>query len=151
MEKKIFMPALLMASLLLFGAGCNEAKKINEAEKNFETKNAANTEIIKETNNENNAANGLNLSAETLGEGQVKLTWTKSDDIKTDAEKGFVLVRSEKTNPENDGINFWFRQSSEKRETVWKAIPAGKLHFRVCALQEEKCAVYSNDVELEVK
>lgn len=159
MKKKLFIPALLMASLLFFGAGCEAPADENgeEKETTFETKDANGNEQQTEENNEESTENeeenetGLNLSAEALGDGQVKLTWTKSDSINTDAERGFVLVRSQEKDPIHDETNYWFRQSAENRETVWKYILPGKQHFRICALQNEKCAVYSNDVELEVK
>lgn len=147
MNKKIIAPALLAISLLFLGAGCDKAAEVKEAEKTFNAKEAQNQ--IPEEKSEKTS--GLNLTAEALGDGMVKFVWEKSDDVATDKERGFVLVRSENANPENDGTNFWFRQSADKRETVWKDVPAGKLHFRICALREEKCAVYSNDVELEVK
>lgn len=167
MEKKLFVPALLMASVLLFGAGCDanteESKNTEDSEEKvtFETKDADTKNTWEETNeqtDENNkeevveeVKSELTLSAEALGGGLVKLTWTKSDDIKTDAEKGFILVRSATENPEHNQKNFWFRQGAEKRETIWKSVPTGTQHFRICTLENEKCAVYSNDVQLEVK
>lgn len=166
MEKKLFVPALLMASVLLFGAGCNATTEENkDTEDNstkttFETKDADNESSWEDTNNNEEekteevveeVKSELTLSAEALGGGLVKLTWTKTDDIKTDAEKGFILVRSATENPEHNQTNFWFRQGTEKRETIWKDIPTGTQHFRICTLEQEKCSIYSNDVQLEVK
>lgn len=148
MKNKMFLPSLVVVSLIFLGVGCNNTKDKIDTENN--NKNVK-TEGNQEETTTKGTQNGLQLSAEVLGNGQVKFNWTKTDDIKTDRERGFVLVRSNTENPVHDETNFWFRQSALKRENIWKDIPAGKQHFRICTLEKEKCSVYSNDVELDVK
>ena len=119
--------------------------QMKEAEEDTE-KMTEETETTNTTKNDE-----FTLSAESLGDGKVKFSWSLPEDIETDDEKGFIIVRSENENPENDGLNYWIRQSSLNREASWINIPTGTQHFRICALLNEECAVYSNDIELEVK
>lgn len=93
---------------------------------------------------------GIALTAKALGNSMVKFQWTVSE-VETDKEKGFVLVRSMDEEPVHDGLNYWFRQYYRNREATWVDLPTGTMHFRICALQNGECAVYSNDIELEVK
>ena len=94
----------------------------------------------------------LKLSAEALGSGAVKLTWTAPAGL--NESNRFIIVRDELENPEHTGNNLWIRQSHLKREVVWDMVPTGAQHFRICLTKDDMkdvCREYSNDVLVEVK
>lgn len=93
----------------------------------------------------------LKLTAEALGDGLVKLTWTAPAGL--NESNRFIIVRDELENPEHTDNNFWIRQSHLKREVVWEMVPTGTWHFRLCLTENDEkdvCAKYSNDVVAEV-
>ncbi len=94
----------------------------------------------------------LSLQVEALGGGKVKLTWD-TDAALTDANR-FIIVRSDKENPELTPKSYWIRQYRKNRETVWGAQPVGTFHYRICLTennQNDTCVKYGNDVSVEVK
>src|SRR3989338_8965680 len=94
----------------------------------------------------------LKLSAEALGSGAVKLTWTAPAGL--NESNRFIIVRDELENPEHTGNNLWIRQSHLKREVVWDMVPTGAQHFSICLTKDDMkdvCREYSNDVLVEVK
>jgi len=129
--------------------------EVKDSEVMMENDKTANTEAMEEKDNteimEADKDKNFNLSGKSLGNGKVFFEWKLPEDIQTDDNKGFILVRSVEENPIHDGLNYWFRQYSGNREATWVDVPSGTYHFRICALQNEECEIYSNDVKLEVK
>lgn len=94
---------------------------------------------------------GFTLSAEPLGDGEVKFVWQVPEDLVADK---YILVRDDEKNPVHDGTNYWYRQFDPKREAIWNEQPTGTQHYRICRTideEGEECGEYSNDVEIEVK
>lgn len=94
----------------------------------------------------------LALSAQALGDGAVRFSWSAPDDL-TDANR-FILVQGDLAYPEHDGKHNWFRQFYTDREMTWTGLLSGVKHFRICLTENKQndiCTKYSNDVEVEVK
>lgn len=145
----IFVPLL---ALIFLGAGCTDqtstptdkAPQAKPAQTSPTDASAPATEtkmMKKET---------VTLQATALGKGMVKFQWEVADDADVN-EDGFLLVRSDKENPEHDGKNYWFKQYYKNREVTWIELPIGSMHFRICLLEDDRCETYSNNVELDVK
>ena len=93
----------------------------------------------------------LVLSAESLGDGEVKFSWTAPEGL--DETNRFIIVRDEEINPEHTNKNFWSRQNHLKREFTWIDVPTGEMHFRICLTEDDEkdlCTSYSNNVTLTV-
>lgn len=141
------------ALLLLVGAGCNTSSS-NEDTARTNIKDAADTMTDKrdamdtDTSNAPTQQGDISLSAETRASGSVYFAWELAEG---DTYDGFVLVRSEKANPEHTGKHYWFRQHYTRRAVTWTELPPGDWHVRICGLQDEECVAYSNDVMISVK
>ena len=94
----------------------------------------------------------LTLSAEALGDRQVKFTW-ETDAKLSDANR-FIVVRSDKENPVHSGANQWSRFAYSVREATLANQSLGSFHYRVCITANnnpDTCAKYSDDVVMDVK
>jgi len=90
----------------------------------------------------------LSLRAEEMGDEMVHFIWTAEDGL-ADNTESWRLVYEKNENPTYPA-NWWWERSKIYREHDWK-LPPGEGHVRVCAVVDDECRVYSNDVVVEVK
>ena len=151
--KKIYFLFSFLAFFVVLGTACSTSKindkQINSKSATQNDKKVTNDTTVKTTTSSTTKVIGINLTGESLENGQVKLNWTVSDELKKIAEK-YALTWGKDANPEYPG-RYWFWRGPDHFEKVWSGFPTGNAHFRVCVMQKEKCVKYSNDVELEVK
>lgn len=93
-------------------------------------------------------ASEITLTGEALGSNKVKFSWTLPNGM-TDPSS-FRLVRGPKEDPVSPG-NYYFQLLGNKREITWLSLPIGKQNFRICTFKDDKCDVYSNNIEVDVK
>ena len=161
MKKTVALLGSTLATILLVGASCSPAQNAS-----VETKPAE--DVGENTNQPTDMANpaenvtgtmtapssammnsDITLTAEALGNREVKISWTIPDgEVMTE---GIHLVRSEKENPEFDGKTYWYQPGPDRHDVTWKNVPTGTQHVRLCIVKDEKCEIYSQDVMVEVK
>lgn len=142
--------------LLLIGAGCPSLSDTTTPSPTTTPGPVVNTkpDTVPDTDDDDEDVmenEDFTLSAEALGNGQVKFSWEVPDDMDVTSDHRFLLVRSKDEDPEHDGKNFWFRRAGTERATTWLEQPTGTYHYRVCLMKDDMCSTYSNDVEVEVK
>ncbi|MFB6225821.1 MAG: hypothetical protein ABEJ02_00540 [Candidatus Paceibacteria bacterium] len=149
-NKKITLISSLVLSLILLGAGCgaDQGNQNQQDKSGVQKEMKEDIEEATEDQTNKNQKSGLTLEAEPRGEGKVHFEWEVSDNKEVDR---FIIVRDEKANPKHNGKNYWFRQPGTRRSITWVDIPTGTYHFRICILENNECAEYSNDVKVEVK
>ncbi len=153
---------LLLASvltLLLVGAGCNNATtnkennstteipQVKSAEKNnTETTTTTDTD----TKNIDNVSSEFTLTGEVgTKKGTVNLSWSAPQDLQNKAT-GWKLLYDKDTDP-TEPTTWWLETASTHSEKVWSRLPSGLGHIRVCAVVDDKCDTYSNDLEVDIK
>ncbi|MBI5728177.1 MAG: hypothetical protein HY984_00290 [Candidatus Magasanikbacteria bacterium] len=160
MNRKLLAASSLVGLLLTVGAGCAEQNQTTDtgAKPADADSGAAITatvspsttiEIKSDKESQPTETTELKLTAEALGNGEVKLQWTLPDAMVT--TDGFRLIRAKQENPVNDGKNYWYKTNSRRHEYVWTKVTTGTQHIRVCTLKGEDCIAYSNDAAVEVK
>ncbi len=157
--KKILNAFALCTIVLLIGAGCSTetaTKSKNPPEKPTPNFNLSDIKPTNEINIENN-----NKTLRTPGKTEIVLLANDPDgenvnfvwDIGIDIKKTekFRLIRSEKENPEYNGINYWIQAHESRRDIAWEEFPEGTWYVRMCTFNAEKdmCEQYSNNVTVE--
>ncbi len=135
---------VILGVLLLAGAGCSRQEPVSTTP-DTGTEPAVNgtTDTSPET------SESITLTGSITGPNSVKLEWEPSAEVTESVEKWWLIGGSEE-NPSYPGTKFVFERSKGFREKEWKGLAAGTTHFRVCAVVDQKCAIYSNDLELEI-
>lgn len=158
-----------LAIITLLGAGCATQPQTKDAGVvKDEKKSDANKQIIQtevqvepttpttptvtiETTETPTTNTGLTLTVETIDEPKtIKLKWVPSDDVAKDAQ-AYRSLLSKDPNPEYPTKGWWYENGATFREKLWTGLPTGKFHIRTCAVKDDKCVVYSNDVEVDIK
>lgn len=153
---------LALAVLALVGAGCAPATEPQGTNETPGTGDYGANPPSGETSNETTPgaaepAGDLTLTAEAMGNMEVKLAWKTAGAFETsklNESNRFILVRGDTENPAHDGKHDWIRQNHTIRDVVWKQTKTGPAHFRLCITQNNEkdiCTVYSNNVSVDVK
>jgi len=146
MKKQIALGTVLLATLALVGAACNNAYRDNQNTRGEGNNPPAST--VGENQSNEQPGDNFTLKAIALGNRVVKFAWTVPDTM--DVNGGFRVLHSAQPEPKYPG-SYWYWLNSSTRAATWGNLPAGNRHFRLCQFRSEKCARYSNVVELEVK
>lgn len=158
MRKTLLSIGGALALVILVGAGCGSAAEPSDAGNTagIPRYNDTNTPTAENTKDANTSITpsdaDFRLSAEALGNMEVKLSWNTSRSL--DESNRFIIVRGNTENPELDGKHYWIRQYHTVREAVWKQESTGPMHFRVCTTEnneKDTCVSYSNDVMVDVE
>lgn len=136
MKKSILLGGIILCIFFISGCGNDDAGSNNE---NVQNTTPTNTSIVEES---------FMLEAESLGKGEVRLSWKVPSDM--DVSAGLVIVRSNRPAPTYPK-SYWFRQASDRRTRVWDNIPSGEQYFRICQLIAGECNEYSNEVMVKVE
>jgi len=143
--KKTLSSLAALSLFLLIGAGC--ASNTTQTPAAGQNQDQVSTPP---TAQEETKQPEMTLKAEALGGNQVKFSW----DLPTGVSEPtvFRLVRGPNPNPVSPG-NYYYTVVGSKRGTTWISLPTGKQYFRICTFntEEDKCDVYSNGVEVDVK
>lgn len=137
----------MLGALLLVGAGCAATQP--PGVETTDTGVKGDTDTTSTGTNPENKTSEITLTGSITGPNSVKLEWEPSAEVTESVEKWWLIGGSEE-NPSYPGTKFVFERSKGFREKEWKGLAAGTTHFRVCAVVDQKCAVYSNDLELEI-
>ncbi len=138
---------VILGVLLLIGSGC--ARQAEPAP-------STDSNTTNSTSPENNAVNGdkiegtIALTGSVTGPYSVRLEWNPADDVVEHAKKWMIVVGNEENPSYPESNRFWFQTNASYREKTWNNLPAGDLHFRVCAWTGTSCDEYSNDLILEI-
>ncbi|HAT03846.1 MAG TPA: hypothetical protein DCS29_03695 [Candidatus Magasanikbacteria bacterium] len=145
-KANIFFASILM--LLALGAGCSQAE---DTDNQTQTKPAdtmssdtTQTPYLTDTVSGNN----ISLSAQAVGKNTVQFEWNVGDEIAKQAE-GWRIVYGKEASPTYPST-WWFERGKPHREKTWAGLPGGVAHFRLCAVIQDVCESYSNDVEVEI-
>ncbi len=141
--KKLGILVGSLALLLVLGAGCDttDTPQAKPAAKDVPQETSIPTSPP--------ADGDIRLTAEARGANTVNFEWTPSKQLE-DLADGWRIVYGEEENPTYPS-NWWFERSVTYRDKLWKGLPAGDAHFRVCALVDDECSVYSNDVFVTIE
>ncbi len=139
---------LLLSGILLFilGTGCTDNEKTNRQRTKPLTKPSITNNTTIDTSPEKSA---ITLTAQATDPNTVQFDWEPNDEL-TEMSEGWRIVYSEEENPTYPSL-WWYERGETHREKLWKGLPAGDAHFRVCAVVDDECQVYSNDVSITVK
>ncbi len=161
MKKMIKIVGSIGITMMLLGAGCNEATNTEEqSSQQTPVQNQENPsssvqieyETVPDSEQNSTEENKINLNAEAQGNGVVKFTWSTEE--KLNDTNRFIILRGNTENPENTGKNFWTRIFYTQNEVAWSGQPTGTWHYRICLTkdnQNDKCVYYSNDVTVDVQ
>lgn len=138
-----------IGALFILGAGCTTAQPpVTDTSKDTtqsEVKGTTDTT----TGDTTNTSTDITLTGTSTGPNSVKLEWSPSETIANSVQKWWIIGGS-KENPSYPGTKFVFERSKNFRDKEWKGLAAGTTHFRVCAVVDQKCTVYSNDLVMEI-
>lgn len=136
---------VIVGVLLLAGAGCSrQSEPATSGDNGTKPTSPDNGSVNGEKINE-----GIVLTGSVTGPYSINLQWEPTTEVAESVEKWWLIGGSEE-NPSYPGTKFVFERSKGFREKEWKGLGAGTTHFRVCAVIKNKCATYSNDIELEI-
>ncbi|MFA6427003.1 MAG: hypothetical protein WCW16_00950 [Candidatus Magasanikbacteria bacterium] len=143
--KKILLYSV--CTLLFVGAGCSNTVQDNS---NIPSKPAdtPNQETTSTDNQDTDNQQQIALTANALGDATVKFEWNVPTNL--ESEEGYRIVYGTDSNPTFPSL-WWFERGPTHREKVWSGLPLGVAHFRVCAVVDDACGEYSNDVEVDIK
>lgn len=151
--KKIFSSVAALSIVVLVGAGCSPtpqtpppaAQNQDQVSTPPTAENGAMTEGQTKP-----AGSELKLTAEAEGRNMVTFRWELPSGMTEPSV--FRLVRDAKPDPVSPG-NYYYTVMGSKRSTTWISLPTGKQYFRICTYNtdEDKCDVYSNGVEVDVR
>jgi len=144
-------------ALLLVGAGCSTTENTENETDNSNTKQSETSNNIPNNDSTNNSntktettSDELNLAGVATEEvGTVSLTWSAPEDLKDKAES-WRLLYGKDAKP-TEPASWYFERGPSYFEKVWSELPSGPAHIRLCAVVDDKCEVYSNDLEVEIK
>lgn len=146
------------ALLLLTGAGCKAATQPETPSDDMATVPKEEKASKYGTQVLTFSDDPLALTGSALGQGKVEFSWNQNEAVLPAVDK-YLLVYSEKQNPEHDGKNMWFRVDGSLRTIIWDELPAGDYFFRLCTVKDkmtvqkdapDECDTYSNQVEAHV-
>ncbi|PIZ96001.1 MAG: hypothetical protein COX80_02590 [Candidatus Magasanikbacteria bacterium CG_4_10_14_0_2_um_filter_33_14] len=150
---------ILLASafaLLLVGAGCSNTSTNNNSDNAMPEKNTKTTETTKIQPEKNKptlaetTSSELTLSGKATDEaGTVSLTWSAPQDLKDKVET-WRLLYGKDANP-TFPASWYFERGPSFFDKVWSGLPSGTAHIRVCAVVNNECTVFSNDLEVNIK
>ena len=146
--KKFSILLASLALMLVLGAGCADTDLQDETQSKSADTDVSETPITATTNDVLGSGD-IELSAQVAGKNTVNFEWQISKTL-DDVAEGWRIVYGKDANPTYPST-WWFERSKTYREKSWSGLPAGKAHFRVCAVVGEKCDIYSNDVEVEIR
>lgn len=89
------------------------------------------------------------LNAKATGDNTVEFEWNLGSDLASTTE-GFRFARGIEENPTYPS-SWWWERGPSHRSLTWNGLPDGAAHYRVCAVVDDACAVYSNDVSVDVQ
>lgn len=136
----------VLSLLVLAGAGCSQPVEQTPPPADQNAVTLPPTE--QPTTDTQPVAAQITLTGEALGKNMVKFSWELPAGMTDPAS--FRLVRGPNENPVSPG-NYYFQLLGSKRDTTWISLPAGKQNFRICTFVDDKCDVYSNNIEVDVK
>lgn len=136
---------VIVGVLLLAGAGCSRQSEPTPAKDTGANPTSSDTGTV----NGEKIDDSIVLTGSVTGPYSVNLQWEPTNEVAESVEKWWLIGGSEE-NPSYPGTKFVFERSKGFREKEWKGLAAGTTHFRVCAVVDQKCTVYSNDIELEI-
>lgn len=153
--RKTHLLIVSVFALLLVGAGCNNSSntsdntmsdtKTNPVENNKTTPESDNV-IIKNFT----SSTALTLSSEeTSDKGTVSLSWSAPQDLK-DKTEAWRLLYGKDIDP-SFPTSWYFERGPSFFDKVWTGLPSGPGHIRVCAVINDVCEVFSNDLEVDIK
>jgi hypothetical protein len=166
MIKRTGTVLLALSLLILVGQGCaSDAQDAQEDAQNApaQTENTptdvmeksadgtedATSESASDTNDAVSVADGtISLSASPAGENSVQFAWTVADNL-ADQASAYRIARGLEPNPTFPS-SYWWERGASHREHTFTGLPIGPAHFRVCAVIDNTCQVYSNDVLVTV-
>lgn len=137
---------VILGTLLFIGVGCSSPPdendpQINEGGNTTSTPGGVNGEKIEEN---------IELTGSVTGSNSVQLEWNPSDETRDIAEKWMVVEGTDTDPAYPENYRYYFLTDVSHHERDWKNLPTGISHFRVCAWIDNACAVYSNNVALEI-
>ena len=95
---------------------------------------------------------GMNLTAQAVGNGAVELSWEIDDSIVHTDDAKVYLLHGEKEDLAHDGNTFWWRHHYSVTEASWDNIPPGERYFRACFAPEgDDCTNYSDAIMIDVQ
>lgn len=147
--KKVLSSVAVGSLLLLLGAGCANAPAevtIPATDPNAAVTPPPVAEV--QVPAETVPVDQITLTGEALGGNKVKFSWVLPSGMADPSS--FRLVRGPKEDPVSPG-NYYFQLLGGKREITWISLPTGKQNFRICTFKGDKCDVYSNNIEVDVK
>lgn len=133
-----------MALVMLLGAGCAKTTPNTVENKTGENKTG---EVGKTTAV---SASGLAITkAESATAGTLTVEFAVGGELAQGAT-GYRLLLANEANPTWPTQGFWYELGPDHRSKVWR-VPSGKRHLRVCAVKDNQCVEYSENLEVEVK
>lgn len=128
------------------GAGCGNTN--TPASTSAEPENTSTDTVEDTTEEEIKNSSSIILKAKATGNATVEFEWEVPKNL--ESEEGYRIVYSIEPNPTYPSA-WWYERGPAHREKVWTGLPLGVAHFRLCAVVNDKCGEYSNDVELQIK
>lgn len=142
--KRVALGTMLVAVLLIVGAGCRLPWRNNPETTTPGTKPAGTTDTAPRDAREGD----LRLTAEGEGNNSAKLDWTLVAGVRE--PELFRILYSRTANPSDNNNLRAVAVDGTERTVTWGNLETGEHHFRICVVKDNSCTTYSNDVSVTV-
>ncbi|MFA7314446.1 MAG: hypothetical protein WC025_00760 [Candidatus Magasanikbacteria bacterium] len=154
--RKTYLLLTSAIALMLIGAGCSSTTTPNNTSTTETPQVKLAEPIVTKTNTTTTDTTLENTTSEFIlseqpitKKGTVNLNWSASQELKDKVEI-WRLVYGKDANP-TEPATWYFERGRSHFGKIWSGLPSGKAHIRVCAVINDKCDVYSNDLEVDIK
>lgn len=152
----------IAALLLLVGAGCSQGENPQVKDATPAADATAPTETnssdivtapeVSPDTNSSQTSSDFTVTAEAKGNRTLNVTWSVPSSMSEDKDVSAYRILVGKTeNPTWDNKYYWYERGATYRDKTIEGLNTGKQHIRVCAVKAGDCAMYSNNVTVDVK
>ncbi len=159
-EMKAVMGVAML--LLLVGAGCTtgEDPQVKDANPGADTTMSTETEVstpvttpeVSVDTEDTGDTSTFQVTAAPVGDKKLSVIWTVPESMATDKDiTAYRILVGKTENPTSENKYYWYERGAVYRDKIVEGLNLGGQHVRVCAVKAGECAVYSNDVMVDVK
>jgi len=141
---------ITLAALILVGGGCANGTTDNTTTDSEQDQPSVQTTTQKGAASEKVNPGIMITKAEPLGNRTLLVEFEVTDEANEVAE-GYRMILSNEEVPEWPTKGYWYQLGRSHTSKEWKGLPLGKRYLRVCVVEDDVCAAYSEVMEVEVK
>lgn len=145
MKKQFIQVGCIATAIFLLGAGCDKATdEATSASIQAQAKSG-----VEQINYTEQKSGGFTVTAEPIKNGTLNVNFTVPEDLSKSAE-AYRLLLSKDASPAWPTKGYWYELGKSHTSKLWSGLPVGKKNLRVCAVKNNECTAYSNNLEVEI-